>query len=151
MRGGSTSSMVTSHPHQYHQQVRFICLLLSSCKVSRPIWENSNVVVCSFPSLFFMPLSNLWFIRLQGQLSILRKRSCPGFHQLICPPRRPLPVDRGRILIPRFIQSPSTLTAYDVAHSLPLGGVDWDFPFTENETRRHFSELSGTFREHKDI
>ena len=35
-----------------------------------------------------------------------------------------------------------------VAHSLPLGDIVRDFPFTENETRRHFSYLSGTFREH---
>ena len=37
---------------------------------------------------------------------------------------------------------------YDVAHSLPLGGAGRDFPFTEDETRRHFSYFSGTFREH---
>ena len=35
----------------------------------------------------------------------------------------------------------------DVAHFLPLGGEDGDFPFTEVETRRHFSwHLTGTFR-----
>ena len=39
------------------------------------------------------------------------------------------------------------LAIYDDAHSLPLGAVDWDFPFTEDETQRHFSFLSGTFRE----
>ena len=27
--------------------------------------------------------------------------------------------------------------------SLPLGGVDRDFPFTEDETQKHFSYLSG--------
>ena len=29
-----------------------------------------------------------------------------------------------------FIHSPSTLTIYCYAHSLPLGGVGRDFPFT---------------------
>jgi hypothetical protein len=76
-----------------------------------------------------------------------KDKNFSDLYSLILPPRRLLTFGRGRILIPRFIQSPSTLTAYDVAHSLPLGGVDWDFPFTENETRRHFSYLSGTFRE----
>ena len=58
-----------------------------------------------------------------------------------------LVLGRGRILIPGFIRSPPTLAVYDVANSLPRGGVGRDFPFTEDETRRHFSYLSGTFRE----
>ena len=37
--------------------------------------------------------------------------------------------------------------SYCIAHFLPLGGVDRDFPFTEDETWRHFSYFSGTFRE----
>ena len=36
-------------------------------------------------------------------------------------------------------------------HSLPLGGAGRGFPFTEDETRRHFSYLSGTFREHHQV
>jgi hypothetical protein len=36
---------------------------------------------------------------------------------------------------------------YDFAHSLPLGGAGREFPFTEDETRKNFSYLSGTFRE----
>ena len=47
----------------------------------------------------------------------------------------------------RFIPSPPTLAVYDVSQSLPLGGAVRDFPFTEDETQRHFSYLSGTFRE----
>ena len=39
------------------------------------------------------------------------------------------------------------LDAYGVTHSLPLGGVDRDLFLTEEETRRHFSYLSGSFRE----
>ena len=33
------------------------------------------------------------------------------------------------------------LAIYDVAHSLPLGGVDGEFLFTEDETRRHVEPL----------
>ena len=46
------------------------------------------------------------------------------------------------MLITEFIQFPLTLVVYGVAHSLPRGGVGWDFPFNEDETRRHFSYLS---------
>ena len=42
-----------------------------------------------------------------------------------------------------FIQSPPTLAVYDVAHSLPLGGAGGGFPFIDDETRRHFSYVSG--------
>ena len=44
--------------------------------------------------------------------------------------------------MPGFIRSPRTLAIYDVAHSLPRGGVGRGFPFTEDETRRYFSYLS---------
>ena len=96
-------------------------------------------------------VDNLWFIRLQGQFPILRTRSCPDLYPLIRPPRRSLALGRGRILIPGFIRSPPTLAVCEVAHSLPLGGADRVFAFTEDETRRHFSYLSGTFRELKDF
>jgi hypothetical protein len=39
------------------------------------------------------------------------------------------------------------LAVYDVAHSLPLGGKCKDFLFTDDETRRHLSFISDTFRE----
>ena len=39
------------------------------------------------------------------------------------------------------------LVVYDVAHSLPIEGVGGGLPFTEDVTRRHFSYLSGTFRQ----
>ena len=41
-----------------------------------------------------------------------------------------LALGRGEI-IPGFIRSRLTLAVYDVAHSLPLGGVGRGFPFTE--------------------
>ena len=40
------------------------------------------------------------------------------------------------------------LAIYDIAHSLPLGDVDKYFAFTDDETQRHFSYFSGTFREY---
>ena len=46
-----------------------------------------------------------------------------------------------------FIQSPPTLVVYDVAHSLPRGGVGRGFLFNEDDTKRHFPYRSGTFRE----
>ena len=112
-----------------------------------PFRENNNVVV--FPILFhiFMPLANLWLIRLQGQFPILRIISYPDLYPLNRPPKRSLALGRGRILIPGFIWPPPMLAANDVAHCLPLGGVGRGFPFTEEETRRYFSYLSGTFKE----
>jgi hypothetical protein len=66
----------------------------------------------------------------------------PDLYPLISPPRRPLALGRGRILISGFIQPPPILAVY-----LPLGGAGRGFSFTEGEIRRHFSYLSGTFRE----
>ena len=80
-------------------------------------------------------------------VSILRTRSYPDLYSLFRPPKRPLTLGRGRILIPGFIRSPPTLAVYDVAHSLPQGGVGWGFPFTKDGTQRHFLYLSDTFRE----
>ena len=40
----------------------FTCHLLSSS----PFWKYNNVVVFPFPSRIFMPLANLWLVRLQG-------------------------------------------------------------------------------------
>ena len=54
---------------------------------------------------------------------------------------------RGRIPIPGFIRSPPTLAVYDLAHSLLREGVGRGFYFTEDETRKHFLYLSGTFRD----
>ena len=51
---------------------------------------------------------------------------------------------RERILIPELIRSLPTLAVYDVARSHSLGGLDWDFPLTEDETRKQFSYFSGT-------
>ena len=44
-----------------------------------------------------------------------------------------MPLATGKIFIPGFVRSPPTLAVYDVAHSLPLGGADRGFPFTEDE------------------
>ena len=112
--------------------------------MTSPFRENINEAVLPIPFHIFVPLANLWFLRLQGQFPILRTRSCPDLYPLIRPPKRPFAHGRGRILIPGFVRSPPTLAVYD----LPQGGVGRGFPFTEDETRRHFSYLSGTFREH---
>jgi hypothetical protein len=82
-----------------------------------PFRKNNNVVVFPIPFHIFMPLANLWLIRLQRQFPILRTR-CPDIYPLIHPPKRPLALGRGRILILGFVQSPPTLFVYDVAHSL---------------------------------
>jgi hypothetical protein len=116
-----------------------------------PFRENNNVIVFPISFHIFMPLANLWLIHLQGQFPILRTRSCPDLYPLIHPPKRPLTLGRERILIPGFIRSPPTLAVYDVARSLPRGGVGRGFPFTEDEAGRHFSYLSGTFRESHNI
>ena len=71
--------------------------------------------------------------------------SHPDLYPLLRPPGRSLALVRRRICIPGFIRSPSKLAVYDVSHSFPLGGLGKDFAFTEDETRRHFSYLSGTF------
>ena len=57
----------------------FTCPLLSLCKISSPFRENKNMVVFPFPFHIFMPLANLWFIR----LPILRTRSCPDLYPFI--------------------------------------------------------------------
>ena len=44
----------------------FTCLLLSWCTISSLFRENNNVVLFLFPIHIFMPLANLWCIRLQG-------------------------------------------------------------------------------------
>jgi hypothetical protein len=58
-----------------------------------------------------------------------------------------LTLGRRRIFIPGFLRFPPTLAVYDVAHSLPLGGVIRGFSFTEDEIGKHFLYISGTFRE----
>ena len=80
-----------------------------------------------------------------NQFPILNTKSCPDLCTLIHPPRRSLALGREWILIPGFIRSSHMLAIYSVAHSLPLGGVDRDYPFTEDETWRLFSYLSGNF------
>ena len=86
--------------------------------------------------------TNGWLISV-----LLRTRNCPDLYLLIRPPKRSFALGRGRIFIAGFVRSPRTLAVYGVAHSLPRGGVGRSFPFTEGETRRHFSYLSGTSRE----
>ena len=112
----------------------FTCSLLSWSKISSPFRENNTA---SFPHL--MPLANLWII--------LRTRSFPDLYPLVRSSRRPFVFGRGRILVLEFMRSPATLAIYGIAHSIPLGGVDRDFPFTEDETQRNFLYLSCTFRE----
>ena len=109
----------------------FTCPLLSWCKIPSAFRENNDVLVFSIPFHIFMLLVNLWLIRLQGQLPILRTRSYPALYLLTHPPKRPFELGRERILIPGFVRSPM-LAVYDVAHSLLQGGIGRGFPFTEN-------------------
>ena len=46
-----------------------------------------------------------------------------------------------------FIQFTPTLAIYDIVHSLPLGGEDMDFPFSDDKIRKH-SHTSLVLREH---
>ena len=48
---------------------------------------------------------------------------------------------------PEINIAPPTLAVYDVARSPPLWGIDRDFPFTEDKTKKYYLYLSGTFRE----
>ena len=122
--------------------------LLPWCKISNPFRKNNNVVVLVlwFPFHIFEPLANFSFIRFQGQFSILRK-SFPDLYPFIRPPRMSLSLGGGRILIAEFIRCPTTLAVYDLTHCLPPAGVCRSFSFAEDETRRHFSYHSSTFRE----
>ena len=114
----------------------FTCPLLSWCKISNPFREKINDVVfhflstssCSWPTYGSSPF----------------KDSFPSWGQEVSltytrPPRRPLHYFRGWIFILGFIRSPPRLVVYDVAHSLPLGLVNRDFLFTEDENWRHSS------------
>ena len=103
-------------------------ICLSLC----PFREINNVVVFPFP------FHILWFIRLQGYFPIPRTKSCLDPYPLIRHPRRPLVLNRGRILFPGFILSSPQLAVNDIAHSLPLGGIGWGFLLTEGETRTIF-------------
>ena len=76
-----------------------------------------------------------------------RRRSFRDLYLLIRPTRKTA-LGRGRNLIPGFTRFFLALSVYDVAPSLPLGGVFRDFPFTEDETQRYFSYLRGSFREY---
>ena len=93
--------------------------LLSLFNISSYLRENNNVVVFPFPFHIFMPLNNSQLIRFQGQFHVLKTRSFPDLYPIIHPPRRPLTLCRGRILIPGFIRSHPTLSVYDISHSLP--------------------------------
>ena len=67
---------------------------------------------------------------------------------LICPPRKPLTLGREKTLTRcSFCPFLRSLAIYVIVHSIPLEDADRDFPFNEDETRRHFSYLSGTFTE----
>ena len=114
----------------------FTCPLFSRCTILSLFRENNNMVLLPFPLQIFMPLVNLWFIRLQGQFPTLRTRSCPDLCSFIRPPRMPLAFGRKRILIPGFIRTSPMLAVYGAAQSLPLGGVGRDLSFIKDDTRR---------------
>ena len=98
------------------------------------------MVIFPFPFHVFMSLANLGLIRLQGQFSTLMMKSFSHIYLLIRPLRWSLSLGR-RIFIQGFIRFPPALAVYDV-----YDGIGRDFPFSENETRRHFSYLSVTLR-----
>jgi hypothetical protein len=101
----------------HHYDIHFP--LLSWCKIPNPFREYNNVLAFTFPFHIFMPLAH--------PSSRISTRSCPELYPLIRAPRRSLVLGRERILIPRFIRSPSTIAAHGVAHPLQLGRVDRDF------------------------
>jgi hypothetical protein len=92
------------------------------------------MVVFPLAFLLFIPLADLWLMRLQGKFPILKTRSFTDLYPLIRPPTKLFTLGRGRILIPGFIRFPPTLELCDVAHSLPLEIIGRDFLFTGDET-----------------
>jgi hypothetical protein len=86
----------------------------------------SIIYLYSVGQFVFHPPSRIFFH--------LKDMKFPGLYPLIRHPRRPFALGRGKILILGFIRTPTTLAVYGVAHSLPLKGVDRDFPFTEDKT-----------------
>ena len=78
-----------------------------------------------------------------------KDKKLPDLYPLIRPLGWPLALGRGKIFIPGFIRASLTLAHF--AHSLLLGDVGRSFPFTKDEIRRHFSYLSGTFREYSQL
>ena len=90
---------------------------------------------------------DLWSAQNRHLLRRYPKENCPDLYLLIHPPRRLLALKRERIIIPGYIGFPPSLAVYDFAYSLPLWRASRNFPFTEEETRRHFSYFSGTFIE----
>ena len=115
----------------------FTCLLLSWYKMSRPFRGSNNVMIFPFTFHTFRTFGQLVLHPLSRIFSHLKDSSCSDLYPLIHPSRRPLALGRG------IHSARPTLSIYDFAHSLPLGGVDRDFLFTEDETWRHFSD---TFR-----
>ena len=109
--------------------------------------EEKSVIIFQFLFHISMPLTNLWFIHLEGQFLVLRTRHYRVFEQLIRPPERPLALGREIILNPWFIRSllhqPSTRFPL-----LPLSGIGRHFPFSEHETKKYFSNFSNTFKDH---
>ena len=58
-----------------------------SILIFSPFRVNNNVVLFPLPFHVFMPLANLWLIRLQGQFPIPRTRVCSGLYPFIRPPK----------------------------------------------------------------
>ena len=76
--------------------------------ISISLFRENNVVVFPIPFHIFMPLANLWLIRLRGQFPILRT-SFPDLYPLIRPPKRPL----VRILFSNTLSLHSSLNVGD--------------------------------------
>ena len=116
----------------------FTCPLLPWCEISSP-FKETNPHLHAVGQFMVHPPSRI--------ISHPKGKKFPWPLPAYSSSEKALALGVGRILIPRFIQSPPNLAVYWVAHFLPLGGVDRDFPFIESEDWRHFSYISGTFRE----
>ena len=61
---------------------------LSWCTISNAFSENIDMAIFPFPFQIFIPLANLWFIRLQGEFPILRTWSCSDLYLRILHPSK---------------------------------------------------------------
>ena len=111
-------------------------------------------VVLQFSFFIFMPLINLWFIRFQGNLPILRTRSCPDLDPFIRPPGRQKPLKKVWCLaqwlgrkVPGLIPSSAIGFALEdiyftvIADSLCYLREDGSLPALEDYSSRYSSAI----------
>ena len=115
----STEHKANHIPSCYHLLI-IVPLLIQSCIFHQVL---SGRETCAS----FLSTSSLsWQLVVHLPLRVVFYPKGKVERVLIHSPRWPLALDRERILIRGFIRS-SPLAAYEVAHSLPLGGADRDF------------------------